>query len=143
MTRRQPTARRSAGLAVSAGDKPEGYARVETYDETVNPHSLQQIHAGQGGKAAKSGAGLNLRAVADVLESYGLDPIEEVAKVLTARDADGKPLLDEATRIKTNLELAKYVRPQLKAIEVTHKAPELTPEQVEMRLEALLTKQKK
>lgn len=103
-------------------------------------------------------AGLNLRAVADVLESYGLDPIEEVAKAVMAKEpvvVNGQPVIDQDTgkviekhllpidlRVKTLIELAQYSRPKLKAVEVTVKPPELTEEQVERRLQGLLARQR-
>lgn len=119
-----------------------------------------QIRGGQGGRSTHSAARLNMRAVADVLERYGLDPIEEVAKVLTETqpllDRHGNAVIDEKTgqpiqvdkvagetRLRTLLELAQYTRAKLKATEVTIKAPELTNEQIDARLQALLARQGK
>ena len=119
--------------------------------------SGQQIGHGPGGRASRSGK-LNLRAVSDVLEGYGLDPIEELAKVLTTQeplrardgsevlDTDGKPVMkpvvDMDTKVKLLTELAQYTRPKLKSVEVVNKGPELTDEQIDRRLEALLAKGK-
>jgi len=117
------------------------------------------INAGQGGRTTKSAARLNFRAVADVLEGYNLDPIEEVAKVLMKEeplldklgklvvDEFGnpvmKPALDTDTRLRALLEMAQYSRPKLKAVEITNKAPELSDEQIDMRLKALLDRRAK
>lgn len=101
--------------------------------------------------------GINLRAVAEVLDGYGLDPAEAIAKVLTEKkpltDRNGNavldpktgepmmvPVLDTETALKAQLELLQYTRPKLKAVEVTVKEPELTPEQVEARIKALQAK---
>lgn len=120
-------------------------------------HDPSQIAHGPGGRASRSGR-LNLRAVSDVLEGYGLDPIEELAKVLTTREPqrarDGsvvkddkgnpilKPVVDMDTRVKLLTELAQYTRPKLKSVEVVNKGPELTDDQIERRLQALLDRKK-
>lgn len=133
-------------LATSSG--PHGRTESE---------SKPQIGHGPGGRASRSNK-LNLRAVSDVLESYNLDPIEELAKVLTkeephrardgtvVRDEEGKPLMkpvvDIDTRVKLLTELAQYTRPKLKSVEVVQKSPELTDEQIDRRLQALLAKGK-
>ena len=51
-----------------------------------------------------------------------------------------KPVLDTQTFLKAAMELANYSRPKLKAVEVTNKTPELTDEQIDRRLEALITR---
>lgn len=124
---------------------------------------IDEYHApGQGSQTARRGSRserLNLRAVSDVLENYGLDPIEELAKVLVKEeparsrdgtpivDPDGKPLmkptLDIETRVKLLTELAQYTRPKLKSVEVVNKGPELTDDQIDRRLQALLERTKK
>lgn len=92
--------------------------------------------------------GVNLKDVAAVLESYGLDPIAEIAGILVPHDVVGEDgeiegqgyQLDAKERVKALLELTQYVRPKLKAVEVTMKEPELTDDQVQTRVQALLTK---
>jgi hypothetical protein len=136
------------------GDVPR-MATVNDWDNFKQPTTPQLGH-GPGSKVNKSGNGLNGRAVAEVLNSYDLDPIEEMAKAVTGFDPviarDGtpmvdnegrpvlKPRLDIDTRMRTLVELAGYTRPKLKSIEVTQKAPELTDEQIDKRLDALLAK---
>ena len=144
---------RRAELTLSGGLPPQ----MATVNEMLPPEldiSPAQISHGPGGRAARNGK-LNLRAVADVLETYGLDPIEEIAKVMVATEpvkVDGqvvlnpdgtprmKPVLDTQTFLKAAMELANYSRPKLKAVEVTNKTPELTDEQIDRRLEALITR---
>jgi hypothetical protein len=146
--------RRDAGIRATVGEKPQ-LATIALYDTDGEAPSRAQVASGQGGKANKMGK-LNLRAVADVLESYGLDPIEEIAKVITAteearardgtviKDVNGqpiiKPVLDNETRLKTLVELAQYTRPKLKSVEVNMKGPELTDEQVDKRIQALMAR---
>ena len=139
-----------------AGDVPR-MASLQDYGVFGEPSSGVQIGHGPGGRASRNGR-LNLRAVSDVLEGYGLDPIEELAKVLTtqepvrARDGcavigpDGKPVtkpvVDMDVRVKLLTELAQYTRPKLKSVEVVNKGPELTDEQIERRLESLMARKK-
>ncbi len=143
------------GLLRETVGMPPEMARAETQGVMPGTAETQQIFHGPGGRASRSGK-LNLRAVADVLESYGLDPIEEIARVMVEREpvlddrgqpvigADGKPLtkpvLDKQTFLKTAIELAQYSRPKLKAIEVTTKQ-DMTPEEIDKRLERLMRRQ--
>lgn len=148
--------RGDADLREQVGDVPRMAAVPDPYGTPYAP----QIAAGQGGRTTKSLGRLNLRAVADVLETYGLDPIEEVAKILVKEepllDRQGNAVINQATgapmmkpalpsdvHLRTLLELAQYSRPKLKAVEITQKAPELTDDQVEKRLAALLDRRKK
>lgn len=141
-------------FADMAGDVPR-MASLQDYGIDGLPASGVQIGHGPGGRASRNGK-LNLRAVSDVLEGYGLDPIEELAKALTtnepvrARDGSAvkdengnpvmKPLVDMEVRIKLLTELAQYTRPKLKSVEVVSKGPELTDEQIERRLESLMAR---
>jgi len=92
--------------------------------------------------------GINLRDVSEVLASYGLDPIAEIAGILVPHDVvdadtgtESKGYqLDAKERVKALLELTQYVRPKLRAVDVTVKDDELTEQQVDDRLRALLAK---
>lgn len=146
--------RRNASLADTVGDVPT-MSSMWNYDPAHEIESRAQIAHGQGGRASRSGK-LNLRAVSDVLEGYGLDPIEELAKVLTTqephrardgtivKDENGQPILkpvvDMDTKVKLLTELAQYTRPKLKSVEVVNKGPELTNEQIDRRLQALMAR---
>lgn len=62
--------------------------------------------------------GINLRAVAEVLVSYGLDPTVEFVKVLQIEGA-----LEPEVRARMLLEVMQYVHPKLKSVEVTQDKP--------------------
>ncbi len=114
----------------------------------------------QGGRAdrGKPHASINLRSVAETLDRYGLDPFEEVAKIMTAEEAvtgsDGqpvidpvtgaplmRPVLDHALRAKVALELGQYVKPKLKSIEMkVEDARQLSEAQIDAKLAQLLAK---
>lgn len=66
----------------------------------------------------KAASGINLRAVAEVLESYGLDPTVEFAKVLQIEGA-----LEPEVRARMLLEIMQYVHPKLKSVELTQDKP--------------------
>ncbi len=101
-------------------------------------------------------APFNLRAVRDVLTDYELDPFAEIAKVLMQKgpltnrgvpvlDADGQPFMVEQVtgleRAKVLVELAQYVTPKLKAIEMkVEDKRQLTDEQLAQRIGALTAK---
>lgn len=102
----------------------------------------QRTTANQGKKK------FNLRGIVEVLEEYELDPTAEIAKALRAtkrgRNAEGEeinvPVIDADTRAKISLALLEYVQPKLKSVEVKHTGPELTDEQIDKRIEALIGK---
>lgn len=100
---------------------------------------------------------INLRAVSDVLATYGMDPIEEIAKILAAKevcvDRNGVPIIDPQTgqpmvkpvlppdiALRTHLELLQYTRAKLKSVEVTMKEQDLTEAQIDNRLKALMAR---
>lgn len=69
--------------------------------------------------AARKPGGINLRKVAEVLESYGMDPTEEILKVVPELDAD--------TKARVMLGLLEYVQPKLARTE--HSGPNGGPVQ--------------
>ena len=73
------------------------------------------------GPQTRHPAKINLRAVAEVLKDNGLDPTEEIVKVLQAVDKEGRPVIPSDLRAKINLELLQYIAPKLKSIEVKAK----------------------
>lgn len=100
---------------------------------------------------------INLLAVAEALVEEGLDPAVEFARVLKGRilyDEDGKQIIDPANgapvrryaieedvRVRMLSEILQYTQPKLKAVEVKLSGSlELTSEQLEQRLSALLQK---
>lgn len=73
---------------------------------------------------------INLKAVAEVLSERGLDPTEEIAKILEARFPDtvdrdtlevvpGRYVLDAETRAKILADLLQYCQPKLKSVEIS------------------------
>ena len=134
------------------GDVPR-MSSIASMDPTADPASAVQIN-GRRSSLSHGRLGVNMPAVAEVLERYNLDPLEEMAKVLTETkqvldrdgkpvlDADGKPLTERVLgpkeRALVAAELIQYTRPKLKATEVTLKPPEQTDDQVDHRLAALM-----
>ena len=147
-------------LAEEAGGPPQAF-RGGAWDEkkTAGRASTSSLHIGKGGRGhvgERTGRNNNplnkfsLRGVVEVLEEYGLDPTAEIAKALNATDTkslpDGSvvevPKIDAETRAKLSLSLLEYVQPKLKSVEVINKGPELTDEQIEKRIEALVARNK-
>lgn len=135
--------------------KAEEKERIDSQPPSVKPFSnmAQATKLAQGGKAqfdprGRNSGKPNLVDVGEVLAGYGLDPIAEIAGILVPRDVVGEDgevqgheyQLPAGERVKALLELTQYVRPKLKAIEVTKKGDELTEKQVDDRLAALLSK---
>lgn len=132
---------------------PPQLASLDSRDPTHNVTEAVQVN-GRRSSGTHGRYGMNLPAVAEVLARYGLDPLEEIAQVMSQkvplRDEKGNPILDDKGNpiLKTQLspvehaklaaELMQYTRPKLKAVEVTVKPPELTDEQIEQRLQGLL-----
>jgi hypothetical protein len=102
---------------------------------------------------------VNLREVAEVLVSHGLDPTEEITKILMEQrpvrtrtgvqvlNEDGTPMmeyvLDTETRLKTFLGLMEYVKPKLKSTELKVSGNlDLTADQLDARIAMLLNRVK-
>jgi hypothetical protein len=123
---------------------------------TLNGHHTR--HSAPAGQARDAKAApFNLRAVAEVLVDYELDPIAEIAKVLMERKVlmrNGVPVIDPETnkpvmveqvtgleRGKLLVELAQYVRPKLKAVEMkVETKDDLTDEKLAERIGKLMAK---
>ena len=99
----------------------------------------------------------NLLAVSEALVEEGLDPAVEFARILKGRplvDENGEAVMDPATgqqarrydidsdvRVRMLSEILNYTQPKLKAVEVKMSGSlELTSEQLDQRLGALLQK---
>ena len=145
-----------------AGAPPVAYGGG-MYDSegTMGEGASNFVKPGPGSKglrtsANSSASGFNLRGVAEVLTQFGLDPTVELCRVLQGTrvitDRSGRavtdeqgnmvtePIIDVIMRTKVLMELQQFIAPKLKAIEVTHKGPELTDSQLDARLAALLAK---
>ena len=100
---------------------------------------------------------INLMAVSEALVEEGLDPAVEFARILKGRplvDEDGNAVMDPVTgqqarrydldadvRVRMLSEILNYTQPKLKAIEVKMSGSlELTSEQLDQRLNALMQK---
>ena len=112
-------------------------------------------HAKQ--RSAKDPTRINLKAVAEALVEEGMDPTVEMIRILKAQRElkhDGKPVidpktkkpvmvdvLDPDTKLRMLNELLQYTQPKLKSVEMkVSGALELTGEQLDTRLQALLRK---
>lgn len=149
-----------------AVERPHNKHSTDTHTQgTSNAASPVQLNgwytrqsAAPGHKRDAKAAPFNLRAVAEVLTEYELDPIAEIAKVLMERKPalkrDGTPVIDPDTgqpvmveqvtgleRGKLLVELAQYVRPKLKAVEMkVETKDDLTDEKLNERIGKLMGK---
>jgi hypothetical protein len=121
-----------------------GFAQIDP-----TPNRNTQVGARRGKKH------FDLNSVADVLYDHGLDPTVELANILKpvpVLDVHGKPKLDDAGRpimesrlapsehARVLLELQQYVHPKLKAVEITQKTLEPTPDEVKAEIQRLIDK---
>lgn len=153
-------------FADRAGMPPEAF-RGGAWDDdsglkTDSKREQRVVAPGPGSKgkrtvANNSKSGFNLRGVIEVLTEHGLDPVAEISKTLMelvpVRDRDGRPVMDDKgkpvmtnalpidVRTKTLAALIEYVHPKLKSVEMTVKKTELTDDQINERLAALLERQ--
>lgn len=81
-------------------------------------HAPPPARGKQAQKNTITAPGINLRAVAEVLSSYGMDPTVEFVKVLQVEGA-----LEPEVRARMMLEILQYVHPKLKSVEVTQDKP--------------------
>jgi hypothetical protein len=149
-------------LEIATGGKPRdelaqqyngqtitGRQSTDTHGNVLNARAAMHASGQQISKPGRPGARdkFNLRAVADVLADYELDPIAEIAKVLKEKVAKGGVetyAVRGVDRAKVLTELAQYVRPKLKAVEMkVEDNRSLTDDQIDQRLAALLTKDAK
>lgn len=113
------------------GDKP-ALATNAMFDDVQTEQTNARRQPAK--SRSKRGRGINLRMVAEVLEAEGFDPTLAVIKVLRKKGA-----VDDKTRAMIALEILQYIHPKKKAIEHSGKL-ELTADQVELRLRALMEK---
>jgi len=149
---------KAARLAELSGAPPR-MATAEDF-ECAGP-DLHSTHAQQVTASNKPhGRGrINLKQVAEACIDAGLDPAVEILRALQQQvpvldrsgqpvlGPDGEPMLvdrvDADTRLRTLNELLQYTQPKLKAVEVKMSGTlELTNEQLDQRLAALLAKAK-
>lgn len=143
-----------------AGEPPQ-LATTQDYNG-ANPPLTGRTHAKQTSYSNKIDSvrhRINLRSVAEACIDEGLDPAVEIPKALNAKvplmregkqvyDENGDPvmvhLLDAEVRLRTLNELLQYIQPKLKAVEVKMSGNlELSSEQLDQRLAALLAKAQK
>jgi hypothetical protein len=96
-------------------------------------------------RSSRTPGRINLKAVAEVLEEHGLNPTEEIVKLLRPIGDDGEVLpskLDPDTRARVLLELQQYTAPKLKSVEIKGKiataAFQVSPEQARAIAEEFL-----
>lgn len=129
------------------GNPPGGFALIDR----ATPRK------GQTG-ARRGKKHFDLNSVADVLYDHGLDPTVELAHILKPEpvldpktgnpvlNPDGTPKMSHkltpSDHAKVLLELQQYVHPKLKAVEITQRTVEPTPEEVRAEIERLVEKAK-
>lgn len=144
---------KAARLAELAGAPPK---MATTDDLEAAGADTSSTHARQTSAATKGHPRINLKAVAEACIEEGLDPAVEITRALNKKiplfkngsqvfDDNGLPvmvhLVDSDTRLRTLNELLQYTQPKLKAVEVKMSGHlELTSEQLDQRLAALLAK---
>jgi len=99
---------RAAGDKVGNGDK----LRLRKSSALIGDRETNQIKAKTGPKPKQKPV-FNLKSVAEVLVEAGLNPAEEILRVM--------PTLDPDLQARMHAELLQYVQPKLKSIEVTGK----------------------
>lgn len=143
---------------VEPGDAP----KLATSQDLLgaNPPLTGRTHIRKASARAKGGSGpgtISLRTVAEACIEAGLDPAQAIANALMgqvqARDRMGQLVFDDAgepvmidavdpdTRLRVLSSLLEYTQPKLKAVEVKMSGHlDLTSEQLDQRLTALLAK---
>jgi len=75
-------------------------------------------------RSARTVGRINLKAVAEVLASRGLDPTEAIIDILQPVDENGNPVpsrLDADVQARILNELLQYTQPKLKSVEIRAK----------------------
>ena len=72
--------------------------------ESSTFRSVRQL---KGNRTLKKRVGVNLKAVAEVLDAHGLNPTEEVIKLIQTGD------IDDDLKARLFMELTEYVHPKL------------------------------
>lgn len=124
-------------MGTSSGQKPLR-ARPRTSKEmmSADPLRMKQAHSAMNTRRKGKAPPINMKAVAEVLSAYGLNPAVMIVEAVQS----GK--LDEKTKAGIGLSLIEYLQPKLKAVE--HKGEiKLDPEQIDRQLQMLLDKAKK
>ncbi len=67
-------------------------------------HSVRQL---KGNRSLKKRVGVNLKAVAEVLDAHGLNPTEEVIKLIQ------QDRIDDDLKARIYMELTEYIAPKL------------------------------
>jgi hypothetical protein len=101
-------ATRNADLAGAVPQLATTQDCVAAVEPQMDTHSKQT--------AARSKTRLNLRRVVEVLEDEGLDPTEELVRLVKDPSA-----LDADVRARFLNELVQYYQPKIKAVELTGK----------------------
>jgi len=148
------TKKSAARLAELNGDAPRLASPQDL--EAAGPRT-GNTHPVRKSSGARHPLKINLMAVSEALVEEGLDPAIEFARILRGRplvDDEGKPVIDPITgeqarryeldadvRVRMLSEILNYTQPKLKAVEVKMSGSlELTSEQLDQRLGALLQK---
>ena len=124
-------------MGTRPGSKPSrATPRTSKEMASTEPKRMKQASAAMKTRRGAKAPPINLKAVAEVLNEYGLNPAVMIVEAVNS----GK--LDEKTKAGIGLSLIEYLQPKLKAVD--HKIEnKLTEEQVNQQLEALLAKVQK
>jgi hypothetical protein len=117
---------------------PDGYAPSDQFGGIFTTHN----RAGNDHGGRPFNAGMDLRGVAEVLASEGLDPTLELAKLIKGFPDPEEPsrtvyLIEHKVRAHMLNELLKYVHPQKKAVEVDQRVT-LKGRELDARLQQLM-----
>lgn len=83
--------------------------------KSLNGRVFSRTRQMTGTRSRRNKVGVNLRAVAEVLDEYGMNPAEEVIRLIR------EDRLDDEMKARLMMEMLEYVQPKLQRTELTGK----------------------